>query len=388
MPRLREISPADVNTEPRELELQDPTYALEEGTRGTAEAETITDPKRKQVGSIYDEIPEYEGTYVAYENGTYPTAGLEMRTDFVVDVQPKGLTTATLTENGTYKPEGYDGYSQVEVDVFSPTLTTLEATENTTYEAPAGTAYSKVIVNVAPPIVIDPVLANNSWEVIKQVCQDGDAGNYWALGDSKTIAVSGVGDVPHAIVDMTANRYEYANDNTKHTNVVFQAVPTIGDYQFNPSSNKSPNGDTAYNGWDYSNLRTSMNSGTIYGLYDSDFKSLLEQVKTMAAYSGKTDTLVYSADKLFIPAAREVKANYTDVQSCELGITQYGYYALNSDANSQRIKYPFGSSSATDWWLRSPRSNDTYNVRHVIDNGAVTYDSSLGSYGIAPCFAW
>ena len=162
MPRLREISPAETNTEPRELELPSPTCTLEEGERGLSPAETITDPKRKMVGSIYDEIPEYEGTYLATENGTYATAGLEMRTDFVVNVQPKGLTTATFTSNGTYKPEDYDGYSQVEVAIpayggsysitangtlstknklmtddlavnVEPNLTTLTATENKTY---------------------------------------------------------------------------------------------------------------------------------------------------------------------------------------------------------------------------------------------------------------
>ena len=239
---------------------------------------------------------------------------------------------------------------------------------------------------------IDPILANNSWDTIKQVCQAGNAGNYWSLGDSKAIKVTINGtdyQIQHALVDMTANRYEYASDNTKHSKVVFQAVPTLGNFQYNPNTNVSPNGDTAYNGWDYSELRASMNSGTIYGYYDSDFKSLLEQVKTMAAYSGKTNTLVYSSDKLFLPAAREVKSSYTGVQSCEMNMTQYGYYYNNGhDDNANRIKYPYNSATATYWWLRSPRSDYAYYVRYVDNSGTMNYNIAYYNYGVAPCFAW
>ena len=244
--------------------------------------------------------------------------------------------------------------------------------------------------SVAPSI--DPILANNSWATIKEVCQAGNAGNYWSLGDTKNIAVTGVGDVPHAIVDMAAGRYEYASDNTKHSNVVFQSVPTIGNYQFNPSSNTNANG--AYNTWYTSDLRTSMNSGTIYGLYDSSFTALLEQVQTYEALDGTTNGNVvqYQADKLFLPAYQEVRNNSSTsyVQSAEKGlnIVEFGYYALNSDANSQRIKYPFGSSSATYWWLRSPYAGSTGRECVVYGNGGMNYSGASGSYGVAPCFAF
>ena len=272
------------------------------------------------------------------------------------------------------------------VSVSNGTLVSYDST--TGVIVVSGDDTTSISVTCEESVVIDPVLANNSWEVIKQVCQAGNAADYWALGDTKNIAVSGVGDVPHAIVDLTAGRYEYASDATKHTNVVFQAVPTIGSYALNPSYNVSPNGDTAYNGWDYSTLRASMNSGTIYGLYDPSFTALLIQVKTMAAYSGMTDTLVYSSDKLFIPAAREVKANYTLVQSCELGITQYGFYALNSDADAGRIKRPYNSASATYWWTRSPRPENTNGVRYVTIGGTMDWDSAGNTNGVAPCFAF
>lgn len=242
-----------------------------------------------------------------------------------------------------------------------------------------------------PEIVVDPILANNEWSVIKSVCQSGQAGNYWALGDGKTIAVDGVGNVEHQIVDMTTNRYQYTSNSSTYSKVVFQAKDVILLQAFNSSSNLSPNNDTAYNGWGYSDLRTALQpSGTIYAKYPSAFTSLLESVKTMAAYSGKTNTLVYSDDKLFIPAAREVKANYTSVQSCEVSSeqTQYGFYAQNSDANANRIKNTFGTSTPTYWWLRSPVADNAYSVRYVGDDGSMNRNIAYNSYGVVPCFAW
>ena len=291
----------------------------------------------------------------------------------------KATTTSTSFDMSTLTFGAQDDYAITVTAIANGYTESNQSSESITYTYAGST--------------VDTTLANNTWDVIKGVCQAREASSYWALGDAKNISVTISGtptNIPHAIVDMTADRYEYASDSTKHSNVVFQAVPTIGDFQFNPSSNTSPNGDTAYNGWDYSNLRASMNSGTIYGMYDSDFTALLEQVKTMAAYSGKTNTLVYSSDKLFLPAAREVKANYTSVQSCEVNSeqTQYGFYALNSDADANRIKYPYNSASATYWWLRSPRSDFTNFVRYVSYNGMMNVDIANYSYGVAPCFAW
>ena len=242
---------------------------------------------------------------------------------------------------------------------------------------------------------VDTTLANNDWATIKATCQAGEASSYWSLGDTKNITVNIGGtdqSIAHAIVDMTANRYEYASDATKKSNVVFQSVPTIGDHMFNSSSNTSPNSDTAYNGWDYSQLRAKLQTGgAIFTSYDSTFTALLEQVKTMAAYSGKTNTLVYSNDLLFVPAAREVKANYTNVQSCEVNSeqTQYGYYYDNgNDGNANRIKYPYNSQSATYWWLRSPSADYTYHVRRVYSDGDMYNRYADSDGGVAPCFAW
>lgn len=293
----------------------------------------------------------------------------------------KATTTSTTFDMSTLTFGAQDDYAITVTAIANGYTESNPSSESITYTYAGST--------------VDPVLANNTWDVIKGVCQAREASSYWSLGDSKNISVTISGtptNIPHAIVDLTPSRYEYVSDSTKHSNVVFQAVPTIGDHVFNSSSNTSPNGDTAYNGWDYSQLRAKLQTGgAIFTSYDSTFTALLEQVKTMAAYSGKTNTLVYSNDLLFVPAAREVKANYTNVQSCEVNSeqTQYGYYYDNgNDGNANRIKYPYNSQSATYWWLRSPYADYTYRVRLVYSDGGMSRSGAGINFGVAPCFAW
>lgn len=239
--------------------------------------------------------------------------------------------------------------------------------------------------------IIDPILENNSWAVIKQVCQDGQAENYWALGDEKIVQV-GDYQMAHAIVDFTPERYVYHSDATKKTNVVFQSVKALPVQAFNSSSNVSPNGDTAYNGWFYSNLRDKLQSGgSIFAIYDAELSGLLEAVDTYQAYSGMTNELHTQDDLLFLPAAGEafgtISGSYVP-QTCENNIEEFGFYAQNSDANANRIKIRVDDNTAHPWWLRSSRAGNTDTVLGVDGDGSLYNSIASNTRAVAPCFAW
>ena len=142
-----ETAEAEVVTEPKPLPTPSPTFEKQEGDFGTSSAETITNPKRKEQQPTYAEIPEYEGAYNIVENGTIACGGKEMITDLVINVQPKGLTTATFTANGTYSPEDYDGYSSVVVAI--PTYSgSYSVTENATLATKNKLMTDDLVVNV------------------------------------------------------------------------------------------------------------------------------------------------------------------------------------------------------------------------------------------------
>ena len=142
-----ETAEAEVVTEPKPLPTPSPTFEKQEGDFGTSSAETITNPKRKEQAPTYAEIPEYEGAYNIVENGTIACGGKEMITDLVINVQPKGLTTATFTANGNYSPEDYDGYSSVVVAI--PTYNgSYSVTENATLSTKNKLMTDDLTVNV------------------------------------------------------------------------------------------------------------------------------------------------------------------------------------------------------------------------------------------------
>lgn len=44
----------------------------------------------------------------------------------------------------------------------------------------------------------------------------------------------------------------------------------------------------------------------------------------------------------------------------------------------------YGSSSATNWWLRSPNTNNTNNAWNVNSNGNYNNNNCSNSYGVRP----
>ena len=365
-------------TPPKPLPIPSPTYSLEEGEQGTSEAEVVTEPKARFVGSTHEEIPEWPGPYHVTENGLYETAGYEFSTNLLVEVPPKGLTEITITENGVYKPDDYDGYSKVTVSV-QPILEELEVTENGEYLPTSPTqGFSKVTVAVQPPLVVDPVLENNSWEVIRQVCEAGEAADYWALGDTKT-------DTGTDNVTRTFRICDMSGLYGKH--VVFEQVELTNDrYVWNASSNVDE--DNCYNNYNISQMR-STHLPALLAKYSSDLQGQLTNTTYKVAKNGTSTTLLDLTDKLFLPAERELFASRSYSRAEEWNaLTRFALYALPAnDNNTFRIKYD-PSNTARAYWERSPYSGLAYTVCYVNTDGGASSYFAYSDYRVAPCFAW
>lgn len=365
-------------TPPKPLPIPSPTYSLEEGEQGTSEAEVVTEPKARFVGSTHEEIPEWPGPYHITENGLYETAGYEFSTNLLVEVPPKGLTEITIEENGVYKPSDYDGYSKVTVSV-QPILEELEVTENGEYLPTSPTqGFSKVIVSVQPPLVVDPVLENNSWEVIKAVCQAGKAADYWALGDTKT-------DTGTDNVTRTFRICDMSGLYGKH--VVFEQVELEATaYAWNSSSNTDE--DDCYNNYDISNMR-STHLPALLLKYSSELQGQLTNTTYKVAKNGTSSTLLDLTDKLFLPAEREifVSRNYSRTEEWD-ALSRFALYALPAnDNNTFRIKYD-PNNTAQRWWERSPYSGRTGSVCGVNTDGSAYNLDASGSRWVSPLFSF
>ena len=230
-----------------------------------------------------------------------------------------------------------------------------------------------------PGPAVDPVLENNSWATIKAVCESGEAGNYWAVGDTKTDTGTDSKTRTMRICDMQGLY-------SKH--VVFEQVEQESTtYAWNPSSNTDDN--SCYNNYNIANIsgsiRYAMNT-TIKALYSSALQSALTQTTVKVAKNGNNGTLLDVTDYLFLPAEKEIFGSATYSRSEEAAaLTQYQYYASHNTANDRK---KLRDGTAKTWWLRSPLAGDTDLVCLVRSSGNANFDYADKSYGVAPCFAF
>lgn len=231
-----------------------------------------------------------------------------------------------------------------------------------------------VTVSAECPVDVDPVLANNSWETIRAVCEAGDAANYWAVGDTKNVTGGDNSVRPVAIVDMSGL---YG----KH--VVFQFMKLTEDAYVWDADNIND-----YSASDMVGLLAP--SGNAYvALVDSDLSAQLTDTTVKVAKGGNDSTLVDVAQKLFLPAEKEISASASQAVSAESSaLTTFAYWVAHSSADDRKMYKPSDSSNASSWWLRSPYSGNTRGVCVVNYDGNLGYNGASNSFRVAPCFAF
>lgn len=222
----------------------------------------------------------------------------------------------------------------------------------------------------------DPELNNNSWTVIKTICEMGLASNFWSLGSVKTDIGTDGTTRAFRICDM---------QGLYNKHVVFEQLESeSSSYIWNQQSNKDS--DSCYNDYDIADIRTSMNT-TIKALYSNDLQSVLTQTTVKVAKNGASSSILEVTDYLFLPAEKEILENTYQSHSEEAAVlTQYQWYNIhNTDAD--RIKKK--NNSASKWRLRSPLNNSLSNVCSISYDGSESNDTAkYTSVGIAPCFAF
>lgn len=223
---------------------------------------------------------------------------------------------------------------------------------------------------------VDPVLANNTWAVIKQVCESGQASNYWSVGDTKT-------DTGTDGVVRTFRIADMQGLYNKH--VVFEQVNLYDTTkQWNPSSNLDD--DNCYNDYAISTM-VSTHLPAYELLLSSDLQATLTNTSVKVAKNGNNGTLLDVSAKLFLPASKEVNTSGQYARTEENNaLTTWTYYTTHT-TSSDRIKYD-STSTARAYWLRSPYSGFTYYVVGVYSNGSMDVYNAYNYYRVAPCFAY
>ena len=207
-----------------------------------------------------------------------------------------------------------------------------------------------------------------SWSKISALSTAGRAGEFFNVGDEKTIQLTTGEDVTLVILGFN------------HDDLVSggKAGITIGMKNLLATTYRMNATATNEGGWDESEMRTST-MATLLSQLPSDLQGVIKQVNKKATAGGASTSITTSADKLWLLAEVEVDGT-TDAGYVNEG-EQYEYWKTVKDgtAAANRIKYlSNGSGSASDWWLRSPYVRNSTSFRVFYSTGTV--GSNLASY--------
>ena len=262
-----------------------------------------------------------------------------------------------------------------------------------------------------------PKLNDCTWETIRDISDAGQGANYWSIGDRKAVTLNGtVGKLSLSNVTTYAFIIGFNhNASVEGANRIhFQLAKTalsggtdvcFCDNQYGPDSGWSSPGagyfvmnasNTNSGGWKSSQMRTnicgtslSSYSGTIIAVIPAALRAVLKSVTkyTDNTANGGGSTASYvtaTTDYFFLLSEFEVFGSISYGNTNEKNKqAQYAYYS----AGNSKIKYKHnGTSTAANWWLRSPLASNSYNFVYVVADGTVNYTVALYSLGFAPGF--
>lgn len=319
-----------------------------------------------------------------------------------VTLKKGGTTIATKTSNGTAV------FTVTETGAYTVTATKNgQTTSGSVNVVSSATSYSLTLSFVSS------TLNNNEWSVIKSVSDAGQGANYWSIGDRKAVTLNGtVGKLSLSNVTTYAFIIGFNhNASVEGTNRIhFQLAKTaltggtdvcLCDSSYN--SNVSTTGYFSMNssrtnsgGWASSQMRTnicgtslSSYSGTIIAVIPAALRAVL---KSVTKYTDNTanfgaqsiSPVTATTDYFFLLSEFEVFGSISYGNTNEKNKqAQYAYYS----AGNSKIKYKHnGTSTAANWWLRSPRASNSYTFVLVNTGGTVYYNTADYSLGFAPGF--
>lgn len=237
---------------------------------------------------------------------------------------------------------------------------------------------------------VDTVLNNNSWTTIQQISNLNLGESFWAIGDTKNITFSGT------VVSTTFNLDTWVyiigfnhNSDIEGNGIAFQCFKTAqtGGVDICLTSFYMNSSNTNSGGWNGCYAYKTI-CPAIKACFPSDLQAV---IKSTTLYTdntgGGSDTASYvtaNSNDVYYLADFEVYGARTYANSAEKNYQkQYKYYA---DGNS-KIKYNYSSTtSAKEWWARSPSASSSGAFCDVGTSGGAGYAGASGTRGAAPAF--
>ena len=208
--------------------------------------------------------------------------------------------------------------------------------------------------------------ADNDWDAIIDACHSGKVPDTWVVGNSKTMTIGG-----------KSYRFDIVGNNHDTYTAGGIAPLTFGLHDCYGTKYPMNSSGTNSTGWNDSEMRTET-LPAILAKMPENIQNGIRAVNKLTATSGSSSTIKTASDKLFTFSEMEVYGSPTKSYSGEG--KQYDYYK----AGNSKIKKV--GSTASWWWLRSPRSNNSDYFCAVDTDGSINSNYASYSYGV--CFGF
>ena len=174
---------------------------------------------------------------------------------------------------------------------------------------------------------------------------------------------------------------------------VIEFSDIITTHRMNPYTDETTNGDGNKGGWEYTEMRTYLNTD-IYNALPSELSSKIKDDTTVVSGHGSNDSTNFTTtDKIYLFSTKEIwgkegTSNVINNDSAEAETRQLDYYKANgvTTANySGAIKKNLSGKNSY-WWLRSAGSIHSSTFFYVDNYGTWHYDDSYYTDGVSPAF--
>lgn len=204
--------------------------------------------------------------------------------------------------------------------------------------------------------------ASNQWVIGDDV--------WFEIGDEKTINLLNGETLTLQIIDFSHDT-DAEGSTLPFTFATKELLAT--DKRMNPSSTGNAGG------WANSEMYSYI-QGTVWDWIPDEWKMIITPAVKKSTEGGQSTNILSSTDNLFLLSYSEVGFGTTAPYGDEG--TPYPFFSNNTS----RKKYKVGSTSAANWWLRSPYPSISASFYCVNFGGNSTNSSASTSYGV--CFAF
>lgn len=247
-------------------------------------------------------------------------------------------------------------------------------------------------------------LNTNSWEMIKAVSDAGQGANYWSVGDTKGVTLSGTWqslNVSNVTVKAFIIGFNH-NSAVEGANRIHFLVGKIGtamvafcDAYYNTRTAGAyftmNTTDTNSGGWEASRMRKTVlgNSNTPDNPLQGSLMAVLPEdllavMKPVTKWTQNNSPLTATTDYTFLMAEFEIFGTRTYANSAEQSKqAQYDYFK----AGNPKVFYKHSATTtAVISWLRSPDASGSGGFCGVSASGTANSYYASSSLGVAPGF--